>query len=186
MSKESISLNQKTILITGAAGFIGAALTQRILATCVGACVIGLDNLNDYYDPKLKEHRLFENERTQASGKCSYKFESQPVINSNLNIIQGDPVQIIVDSEDYSNYKILLERSDGLNDKKKDADKSTESTRNQSKYVVSFVLCMLVILFQSISMCIAVSLHGMKEIMGYLPLILIWLFLAFEMKKKNL
>lgn len=119
-------------------------------------------------------------------GKCSYKFESQPVINSNLNIIQGDPVQIIVDSEDYSNYKILLERSDGLNDKKKDADKSTESTRNQSKYVVSFVLCMLVILFQSISMCIAVSLHGMKEIMGYLPLILIWLFLAFEMKKKNL
>ena len=74
MSKESISLNQKTILITGAAGFIGAALTQRILATCVGACVIGLDNLNDYYDPKLKEHRLFENERTQASGKCSYKF----------------------------------------------------------------------------------------------------------------
>jgi UDP-glucuronate 4-epimerase len=39
------------ILITGAAGFIGAALTQRLLAR--GDQVIGLDNMNDYYDPAL-------------------------------------------------------------------------------------------------------------------------------------
>ena len=44
------------ILITGAAGFIGAALAQKYLET--GASVVGLDNLNDYYDPALKQARL--------------------------------------------------------------------------------------------------------------------------------
>ena len=44
------------VLVTGSAGFIGAALTQRLLAR--GDQVLGLDNLNDYYDVKLKEARL--------------------------------------------------------------------------------------------------------------------------------
>ncbi len=45
-----------TVLVTGAAGFIGHFVAQRLLEQ--GATVIGLDNLNDYYDPKLKEDRL--------------------------------------------------------------------------------------------------------------------------------
>src|SRR5690606_37425028 len=44
------------ILVTGAAGFIGSALSQRLLAR--GDEVLGYDNLNDYYDPSLKEARL--------------------------------------------------------------------------------------------------------------------------------
>ncbi len=72
--KTRIDLNHKTILITGAAGFIGAALTQRILRECQGACVIGMDNMNDYYDPKLKESRALANEHAQAEGKCSYQL----------------------------------------------------------------------------------------------------------------
>ena len=44
------------ILVTGCAGFIGAALTKRLLER--GDEVIGIDNLNDYYDPKLKQDRL--------------------------------------------------------------------------------------------------------------------------------
>ena len=72
--KTAIDLNNKNILITGAAGFIGAALTQRILREYMGCCIIGLDNLNDYYDPALKEYRLKENDKAQRQGLCSYQF----------------------------------------------------------------------------------------------------------------
>lgn len=58
MSKEPIRLNQKTILITGAAGFIGANLVLRLLASGEAINLIGVDNLNDYYDPTLKDYRL--------------------------------------------------------------------------------------------------------------------------------
>ena len=46
----------KKILVTGAAGFIGAHLSQKLIAG--GAEVVGLDNLNDYYDPQLKKARM--------------------------------------------------------------------------------------------------------------------------------
>ena len=72
--KTKIGLNNKTILITGAAGFIGAALTQRILRECDGARVIGLDNMNDYYDVRLKEYRLKMNAESQRQGRCAYQF----------------------------------------------------------------------------------------------------------------
>ena len=72
--KTSIDLNNKTILITGAAGFIGAALTQRILKEYSGSRVIGLDNLSDYYDVRLKEARMRENEAAHAAGNCDYVF----------------------------------------------------------------------------------------------------------------
>lgn len=48
----------KTILITGVAGFIGAYLAKRVAAENPTAKIIGFDNINDYYDVKLKEHRL--------------------------------------------------------------------------------------------------------------------------------
>ena len=56
--KEPIQLNQKTILVTGAAGFIGADLVLRLLRTVDNGAVIGIDNVNDYYDVNLKHYRL--------------------------------------------------------------------------------------------------------------------------------
>lgn len=50
------SSNVKTILVTGAAGFIGAATSMRLLAD--GFNVVGVDSLNSYYDPRLKQARL--------------------------------------------------------------------------------------------------------------------------------
>lgn len=48
----------KTILVTGAAGFIGANLVDKLLEDSKDISVIGIDNLNDYYDVELKKHRL--------------------------------------------------------------------------------------------------------------------------------
>ena len=55
----NINLNNKTILITGAAGFVGAYLTLHVADKYPNAKIIGVDNLNLYYDVTLKEHRLF-------------------------------------------------------------------------------------------------------------------------------
>lgn len=60
MAKKMIDLNNRTILITGFAGFIGANLTHRLLNECKGITVVGIDNMNDYYDSRLKEHRVNE------------------------------------------------------------------------------------------------------------------------------
>lgn len=56
--KTKIDLNGKTILVTGSPGFIGANLVLRLLKEMKSGTVISLDNMNDYYDPALKEYRL--------------------------------------------------------------------------------------------------------------------------------
>ena len=56
----NVMLENKTILVTGAAGFIGANLVKRIYQEAPSATVIGIDNMNAYYDVALKEFRLNE------------------------------------------------------------------------------------------------------------------------------
>ena len=56
----TIDLKNKTILVTGAAGFIGSNLVKRIYEEVPSATVIGIDNMNTYYDVALKEFRLNE------------------------------------------------------------------------------------------------------------------------------
>ena len=68
----TIDLNNKCILVTGAAGFIGSNLVKRLFNDVKGATIIGIDNMNDYYDVSLKEYRLSElrmkNEELRMSG----------------------------------------------------------------------------------------------------------------------
>lgn len=61
--KELISNTNKTILVTGSAGFIGANLVMELLKTTNGNHIIGIDNMNDYYDVNIKEFRLNEIEK---------------------------------------------------------------------------------------------------------------------------
>lgn len=63
MNGKKITLNNQKILITGAAGFIGSNLAKRILEGGSSCEIIGIDNLNDYYDVSLKQSRLFELEK---------------------------------------------------------------------------------------------------------------------------
>ncbi len=60
MLENNISLDGKTVLVTGAAGFIGAALVKRLFRDFKGIRVVGLDSLTDYYDVALKRARLRE------------------------------------------------------------------------------------------------------------------------------
>ena len=72
---QRISLKNKRILVTGAAGFIGSYLVKELLETVSQVTVIGIDNLNDYYDVSIKEYRLKEIEKTaEEHSESSWTF----------------------------------------------------------------------------------------------------------------
>lgn len=71
---QNIDLTGKTILVTGSAGFIGSNLVLELLKSESKATIIGLDNVNDYYDVSIKEWRLSEIEKAAAESSCSYHF----------------------------------------------------------------------------------------------------------------
>ena len=60
MLNKNVDLSNKTILVTGAAGFIGSNLCKRLLNDYPDSTIVGIDNMNDYYDVSLKESRLKE------------------------------------------------------------------------------------------------------------------------------
>ena len=74
MGKTKVELNGKTILVTGSPGFIGANLVLRLLKEMTSGTVISLDNMNDYYDPKLKEYRLELIKEAALSSPVSHVF----------------------------------------------------------------------------------------------------------------
>ena len=74
MSKTRIDLNGKTILVTGSPGFIGANLVLKLLKEMSFGTVVSLDNMNDYYDPTLKEYRLSLIEKSAETSPVNHIF----------------------------------------------------------------------------------------------------------------
>ncbi len=75
MLNQNVNLNGKTVLITGAAGFIGSNLVTELLKTVDSIKIVGIDNMNDYYDVSIKEYRLKEIEKLAAEkSSCEWIF----------------------------------------------------------------------------------------------------------------
>ncbi|MBR3865701.1 MAG: NAD-dependent epimerase/dehydratase family protein, partial [Clostridia bacterium] len=60
MLTPNVNLNGATVLVTGAAGFIGCNLVKELLNTVENINIVGFDSVNDYYDVSIKEYRLAE------------------------------------------------------------------------------------------------------------------------------
>ena len=71
---KNINLKGKCVIVTGAAGFIGASLVGRLLRDIEDIKIIGIDNMNDYYDVSLKEYRLKKIQEELSSDSGTFKF----------------------------------------------------------------------------------------------------------------
>lgn len=75
MKEKNVELKNKTVLVTGSAGFIGSNLVLELLKTQSPIKIVGIDNMNDYYDVSIKEWRLSEIEKEAARHpESSYNF----------------------------------------------------------------------------------------------------------------
>lgn len=85
MKQQNISLENKTILVTGAAGFIGSNLVMELIRMEKPMQIIGIDNMNDYYDVSIKEYRLSQIEAMAAEREdLSWKFVKGSIADKNL------------------------------------------------------------------------------------------------------
>lgn len=85
MLTPNIELKNKTILVTGAAGFIGANLVMELLKTTEPIHIIGIDNMNDYYDVSIKEYRLTGIEKLAAEyPESSWTFIKGSIADKSL------------------------------------------------------------------------------------------------------
>ena len=94
-----IILENKTVLVTGAAGFIGANLVKRLISDFDCIRVIGIDNMNDYYDVSLKDFRLKEiNALVTKKPSCSFEFIKGSIADKELitNVFEEYKPSVVV------------------------------------------------------------------------------------------
>ena len=84
MLNKNLNLNHSTILITGVAGFIGGSLTQKLLNQYEKIHIIGIDNMNDYYDISLKNYRLKEIEKATSLPNRKFTFIKGSIADKNI------------------------------------------------------------------------------------------------------
>lgn len=85
MKPQNVSLEGNTILVTGAAGFIGSNLVLELLRTTTTIHIVGIDNMNDYYDVSIKEYRLTQIEKEVAKhNNSSWTFFKNSIADKEI------------------------------------------------------------------------------------------------------
>lgn len=112
-------MNNKSILVTGSAGFIGSNLVSRLLDSQESVKIVGLDNMNNYYDPSLKEYRLQQLEekfkRLKAQGAdMDYMFVRGSIADRELvnNLFAEHKFDIVVNLAAQAGVRYSIENPD--------------------------------------------------------------------------
>lgn len=114
MLQKNVRLDNKTILVTGAAGFIGANLTMELLKNAENVQIIGIDNMNAYYDVSLKEFRLHQIEESAASTSGNFVFVKGSIADKALvgEVFDQYRPQIVVNLAAQAGVRYSIENPD--------------------------------------------------------------------------
>jgi len=103
----------KTILVTGSAGFIGANLVRRLFREMPGGTIVGVDNMNSYYDLRLKEYRLRELDKAKPAG-VNYQFVKGSIADRELvnKLFEAYQFDVVVNLAAQAGMRYSIENPD--------------------------------------------------------------------------
>ena len=104
----------KSILVTGSAGFIGSNLVRRLFDSSDEVRIVGLDNLNHYYDPSLKDYRLSQLKKKSEEQKVDYQFVKGSIADRELvnRLFEENKFDIVVNLAAQAGVRYSIENPD--------------------------------------------------------------------------